>query len=191
MIGLPNEQTLELLKQSRRNVFKISDVAMLTGETNANRIIQKLQYAVKKGLLVSPRKGIYAKKEFSFLELACLLYIPSYVSLETVLQEAGVIFQYSETIYMISYLSRKIEVENKEIQYRKIKNDILIDMRGIIRGTINKATPERAFLDTLYLNANYYFDNPSVLNIEEIEKLLPLYNSPTLTKRALKILKNN
>lgn len=190
MDSSPNALTLELLNQDRATVFRVADVAMMTGETDGTRLVQRLRYGVSKGYLVSPCNGIYAKKNYSFEELACKLYIPSYISLETVLQKAGVIFQYTSEITMVSYLSRTIEVGGKTIKYKKIKNEIIVDMRGINRGEINEATPERAFLDTLYLNSHYHFDNPAVLNRNEIQSLLSIYNSPTLTKRALKILDN-
>ena len=188
MIGSPNAIILELLNQNRATVFRISDVAMITGETNSSRLVQRLRYGVSKGYLVSPCKGIYAKKDFSMEELACKLYVPSYISLDTVLQKAGVIFQYSSEISLVSYLSRSVDLSGKVIRYRKIKNEIIVDMRGINRGEINEATPERAFLDTLYLNSHYHFDNPSVLDKNGIENLLSIYNSSTLAKRAHKIL---
>ena len=188
MIGSPNAIILELLSQNRATVFRISDVAMITGETNRSRLVQRLRYGVSKGYLVSPCKGIYAKKDFSMEELACKLYVPSYISLDTVLQKAGVIFQYSSEISLVSYLSRSVDLSGKSIRYRKIKNEIIVDMRGINRGEVNEATPERAFLDTLYLNSHYHFDNPSVLDKNGIENLLSIYNSSTLAKRAHKIL---
>ena len=188
MIGSPNAIILKLLSQNRATVFRISDVAMITGETNRSRLVQRLRYGVSKGYLVSPCKGIYAKKDFSMEELACKLYVPSYISLDTVLQKAGVIFQYSSEISLVSYLSRSVDLSGKSIRYRKIKNEIIVDMRGINRGEVNEATPERAFLDTLYLNSHYHFDNPSVLDKNGIENLLSIYNSSTLAKRAHKIL---
>ena len=188
MFSSPNATTLQLLNQKRASVFRVADVAMITGETNRSRLVQRLRYAVNKGYLVSPSNGIYAKTDYAFEELACKLYVPSYISLETVLQKAGVIFQYSSELTLVSYLSRTIEVAGETIRYRKIKNEIIVDMRGIKRGEINEATPERAFLDTLYLNSHYHFDNISILDKNDIESLLPIYNSPTLTKRVHNIL---
>lgn len=190
MISSPNALILELLNQDRATVFRISDIAMMTGETDRSRLVQRLRYGIKKGYLSSPCHGIYAKKKYSVEELACKLYVPSYISLDTVLQKAGVIFQYSEEISLVSYLSRHIEVGGRQIRYRKIKNQIIVDLNGINRGEINEATPERAFLDTLYLNSHYHFDNPAVLDMDKIKRLLPIYHSPTLTKRALNILAN-
>ena len=74
-------------------------------------------------------------------------------------------------------------------RYRKIKGEILIDRAGIIcEGNVNIASPERAFLDTLYLDSNYYFDNPSSLDKQKVLALLPIYNSKTLGQRVSKIL---
>lgn len=188
MNSSPNSQTLALLGQDRSTVFRVADIAMITGETDRAAIVKRMWYAVRKGWLCSPCKGIYAKNNYSFLELACKLYVPSYVSLETVLQQAGVIFQYSEKVTMVAYLSREVSVDGRIIAYRKLKNELLMDFRGIKRGEINAATPERAFLDMLYLNSHYYFDNPSALDAEKVKELFPVYNSPTLEKRALKIL---
>ena len=43
-------------------------------------------------------------------------------------------------------------------------------------------------LDTLYLDSNYYFDNPSSLDKEKVLSLLPIYNSKTLEQRVSIIL---
>lgn len=49
----------------------------------------------------------------------------------------------------------------------------------IYKDNVNIASPERAFLDTLYLDSNYYYDNPSSLNKQKALSLLPIYNSDT------------
>lgn len=176
-----------------RTVFQLNDIAMLLGETNFDSLNKRLNYFVRVGKLKNPRKGIYAKLGFNLEELACRIYIPSYISLEYVLQKAGVVFQYNSQITSISYLSRTIDIEENSYVFRKIKGEILVDTRGILRldNGVNIATPERAFLDVLYLNANYYFDNLNPLNKELIYKLLPIYNSKTMNDRVKKLLKND
>jgi hypothetical protein len=64
---------------------------------------------------------------------------------------------------------------------------------GIIRQTnhINIASPERAFLDLLYLEKDYYFDNLNPLNKDLIRKLLPVYQSKGLSKTVTKLIKND
>ena len=177
---------------NNRTVYTFSNIALLTGESNAAKLSNKLNYYVHSGKLLNPRKGIYAKNNYNPEELACLLYTPSYISLEYVLQKAGVIFQYDEKITAVSYLSRTVEIDKNVYQYRKIKSEILIDMSGIIRSNnLNIATPERAFLDVMYLNASYYFDNINSLNKNIIYELLPVYNSKILTERINNIFKKN
>jgi hypothetical protein len=174
-----------------RSVFSLKDVAMLIGESNFKKLNERLNYYVRKGKLLRPRKGIYVKPGYNPEELACKLYTPSYISLEYVLQKAGVVFQFDERITAVSYLSRSVNIEGHTLTYRKIKGEILIITLGITRiGNVNIATPERAFLDLLYLNSTYYFDNLKPLDKNLITKLLPEYNSKALSARVKKLLKN-
>ena len=175
----------------KRSVFTLIDISMLIGETNFKRLNERLNYYVRKGKLFRPRKGIYVKQGYNPEELACRLYTPCYISLEYVLQKAGVIFQYDGRITVVSYLSRSVEIEGHRLSYRKIKGEIIVETQGIIRtGIVNIATPERAFLDILYLNPSYYFDNLNSLDKALINKLLPAYNSKKLTSRVNNILSN-
>ena len=175
-----------------RTVFSLNDIAMLIGESDFKKLNERLNYYVRKGKLLRPRKGVYVKPNYNPEELVCLLYTPSYISLEYVLQKAGVVFQYDERITAVSYLSRSIDIEGRTCAYRKIKGEILIVTQGISQiGNVNIATPERAFLDILYLNATYYFDNLNPLDKNLITKLLPIYNSKTLTARVKKLLAND
>jgi hypothetical protein len=147
---------------------------------------------VRKGKLLRPRKGVYVKPGYNPEELACTLYTPSYISLEYVLQKAGVVFQYDERITAVSYLSRSVNIEDYTYSYRKIKGEIFIVTQGINQiGNVNIAAPERAFLDMLYLNATYYFDNLNPLDKNLITKLLPIYNSKTRTARVEKLFGND
>lgn len=179
---------IEIYKDPR-TVFRLRDVAILTEEDNAVSIGQRLNYAVKTGKLLNPRKGIYAKPGYNPLEIACQLYTPSYVSLEYVLQKEGIVFQYDSRITLVAYLNRAIEIEGQGYLYRKIKGEILVDTIGIRReNNINIASKERAFLDVVYLNPDYYFDNMESLDKNEIMKILPIYGSGRMYTRVKKLL---
>jgi hypothetical protein len=173
-----------------RTVFRLKDVALLVGDSNFKSLNNKVNYYVRTGKLLNPRKGIYAKPGFNPEELACIVYTPSYISMEYVLQRSGVIFQYGPVITSISYLNRRIEADNVAFQYRKIKGDILVNLIGIKRQAnhVNIASAERAFLDMIYLDPNYYFDNLSPLNKSEVLKLTTIYNSKSMSARVKKIL---
>lgn len=177
---------MECLLQDSGTVFRINDIAMLTGEEKDSRLSKKLYYYVKTGRLLNPRNGIYAKPAYNPEELACLLYTPTYISLEYVLQRAGIIFQFDTGITNISYLSRELSIDNQIYRYRQVKGEILTNTAGINRNksNINIASPERAALDMLYLNKDYYFDNINPLDKKIIKKLLPIYSNNSLYKNA-------
>jgi hypothetical protein len=176
--------------QSNRTVFRLKDIAMLTGETDFQPLNRKLNYYVRTGKLLNPRKGLYTKPDFNLEEIACNIFAPSYISLAYVLQKAGILFQFDSRITAVTYLSRSIEIKNQIYLYRKIRGEFLLDTSGIIRHNnhVNIATPERAFLDMLYLDKDAYFDNLNPLQINLVYKLLPMYRSKALTRRVNRIL---
>src|SRR4030042_3198875 len=95
--------------RSQNTVFTTKDISLIWGETDLNTIKARINYYVKKGKLYALRRGIYARdKNYNKFELATKIYTPSYISLETVFQKEGIVFQYYEAIYIVSYLSRGI-----------------------------------------------------------------------------------
>lgn len=177
--------------KDKRTVFRLSDIAMLFPEEESKYLANRTGYYVQTGRLLNLRKGIYAKLGYNPLECANIFYTPSYISLEYVLQQAGVVFQYDSRYTSVCYLSREIEVDGNIYNYRRIKEEIVIDTTGIIRkDNINVATPERAFLDMLYLNKDFYFDNINSLDRQLISRIIHIYKSAALKKRVTELLKN-
>jgi hypothetical protein len=174
-----------------RTVFRINDIALILNSTDVF-LSQKLNKLVNEGMLLNLRKGIYAKKNYNPAELACILYTPTYISLNYVLARSSVVFQFDNAITNVSYLTREIEINNQRIEYRKEKKEILLNMAGIIcENNINIATPERAFLDTLYLFGDVYFDNISALNYRKIKNILPIYKSKRIENYVYRNFENN
>jgi len=177
------------LYRAKNTVFTFREISMLLNETNRDTLKSKVNYYAKKGDIRQVRRGIYVKPEFDKFELATKIYVPSYVSLETVLQEEGVVFQHYEKIFVVSYLSRLIIVDGYEIMLRKIKNEFLLNSSGIImKENYTIATKERAFLDSLYLYHDYHFDNLSVLDKEKVFGLAMIYQNKQMLKKIKKIL---
>lgn len=176
--------------KSSQTVFTTKDLALLWKNNSLDLIKSAVYYYVKTNKLYRVRKGVYTKdKNYNKFELATKIYTPSYISLETVLAQSGVIFQYYETIFVISYLSRNLEVDGKKIQIKKIKDEILTNSQGIIKQkNYYQATKERAFLDAVYLYKNYHFDNLKTLNKEKVLKLACIYKNKQLIKRVKKYL---
>lgn len=77
------------LTASPHTAFNTKSVALLLNEKRDVSLTKRLNYYVKRGFLLNPRKGIYAKKNPNPEELAGLVFIPSYLSLEYVQQKAG------------------------------------------------------------------------------------------------------
>ena len=184
------DNILQSILESSRTVFTVQSLMMQTASNDSGRLTKSLHYYAKEGKIRNPRKGIYTKQKYEEQEMACCIFRPSYISLEYVLQRAGVVFQWDETITCVSYLRRTVEVDDKQYQYRKIAPELWIGMEGIDQqDNIAIATPERAFLDMMYLSAgNCYFDNLRPLSPKTIRVLLPLYRSQKLTERVASLL---
>jgi predicted transcriptional regulator of viral defense system len=174
---------LELYK-SKNTVFSIKDLALIWEEDNYNNLKSKIKYYLDKGKLFRVRRGTYAKTEdYNVFEAANKIYSPSYVGFEAILQKEGLIFQYTEEIFLASQLSKQIEIGNRKIIYRKLKNKVLLNQKGIIyKDNYYRATKERAFMDMLYLNKNYYFDNLRTINWQNCFEMLDVYNQKTLAQ---------
>ncbi len=181
---------LEVMLNSRRTVFTVQSLRMLTECEDSRKLTKSLNYYVKEGKIRNPRRGIYTKAVYDEKEMAYSLFRPAYISLEYVLQRAGVVFQYDDAITCVSYLNRIVEVDNKTYQFRIINPELWIGMEGINQNdNVLIATPERAFLDMVYLSAgNCYFDNLRPLNKTKVKQLLPLYQSKVLKERVSDLL---
>jgi len=177
---------LTALLRSDKTVFTSKDIALLWHEpvTSATRV--RLNYYIKKGDLHRIRKGLYAKsRNYNKLELATRIFTPSYVSFETVLVKEGLIFQFYDEIFIASYLTRVIRVDQQTYNYRKIKDEVLTNTIGVEHADETSiASKERAFLDTLYLNADYQLDNIRSLIWDDVFKILPIYNNQRMAKKV-------
>ena len=167
-------------------VFTFKDISLIWGETDAKRTKRRIYRYVKSGKLYSVRRGIYAKdKNYDKLELASKIYTPSYISFETVLAKAGIVFQFYAQIFVASYLTREITADKQNYSYKKIKDSVLTNQAGIEKkNNYAIASTERAFLDVLYLNKDYHFDNLSPLDWDKVFEILPIYTNKRMEKKA-------
>jgi len=176
---------LDLLR-SKSSILTFKEILIASGEQKPNLLKRRLNYYVQQGELYSVRRGLYAKdKNYDRLELATKILTPSYISFETILIEAGVIFQHYDKIFVATYQTREIECDNQFYSFRKIKDTLLMNNVGIEnKGNYFAASKERAFLDILYLNKDYHFDNLSPLDLIKINSILPIYNNKRMIKRV-------
>lgn len=180
-----NKKDIFEIFRTKSTVFTFKEISLILGETNCNLLKRRINHYVTTGKLLSPRKGIYVKdKNYDKFELATKIYTPSYISLETVLQKEGIIFQYYKNIYVISYLNREIACDRQKYNYKKIKDSILNNIFGLEhKEAYFIASKERAFLDTLYLYKEYHFDNLKPINWDFCFELGKIYENKSLIKR--------
>jgi len=177
---------LEIILRSKQTVFSVNDIVLLWGERAVPAVRVRLNYYVKTGKLVRIYRGFYAKdNHFDILELASKIYTPAYISFETVLTQSGINFQHYSTIFVASYINREITVGDYKIKYIRTKDYVLSSMIGVRHESgYSVASPERAFLDRLYISRDYYLDNPTKLNWSLILDMVPSYHNQRLTKKV-------
>lgn len=179
-----SKEAIFKIYQNAQTVFTANELGILLNESNSNNLKARLNYFVKQGYLLNLRRGIYSKnQDYSVYELGNKIYKPSYLSLDTILAKNGVIFQYDSRHFFVSYLSREIKVRENFFIYKKIKDEVLFSQDGIIFGNgYFQASLERAFLDKIYLNPDFYFDNLSKINWEKAFELAKIYQSKKIIK---------
>jgi len=181
---------LTAILRSPKTVFTLRDIALLWHEPVSSAARVRLNYYVDRGDLYRIRKGLYAKSDrYNKLELSTRILTPSYVSFETVLVKEGLIFQYYEPIFVASYTTRELVIDSQTYSFRRLKSEVLISSTGIeMAEETSIATKERAFLDMLYIKADYHFDNIRALNWDKVFEILPIYHNQRLTKKVNGIL---
>lgn len=180
------------LYQSPKTILTNKDLALIWQENDKLNLNAKTAYYVKQKALTRLTRDVFAKnKDFNPKELATSVYTPSYISFETVLREAGVIFQHYETIFVASKWPKTTKIDKYTITFRKLKDAVLFNSTGVIsKDNYSVATTERAFLDMIYLFPNYYFDNLKSINWEKCDEIAKIYNNKQLVKRLNKYHKN-
>lgn len=180
------------LYQFPKTVLTIKDLALIWQEKNQNNLKAKIAYYVKQGALKRITRGVFAKDEnYNPRELATSLYFPSYISFETALRDAGIIFQHYDTLFVAGPWSKTVKIGKYSLTFRKLKDVILFNPAGVnFKDNYSIASQERAFLDTIYLFPDYYFDNLSPLNWERCFELAPIYKNRQMIKRLSKYQKS-
>lgn len=172
---------ISTLLKTEQTVFTVTQLQKIFPNIQATSLQQTLSRYKKSKKLLNPQKGIWTLPVFDVYELACTFYPDAYISLETVLYEAGVIFQRygSSTRVIWSNTREKIFQDHKYIA-RKLKNSLLQNTIGVRKHrNVMIATPERALCDYIYLRPqaqldNYqYFHNPQ--SKARLQELLVFY----------------
>src|SRR3989339_605432 len=189
---MATDNLIAKLYASPKTILTTKDIALIWEETNTVNLLSKIKYYAKQGSLIRLTRGVFAKSnEYDVKELAASIYTPSYISFETVLREAGVIFQHYDTIFVAGPWPLTKKIGKHAFTFRKLKDSVLYSSAGVKNeNNFSIATPERAFLDMIYLFPKYYFDNLKSINWELCFELAKIYDNQQLIKRLTKYQKN-
>ncbi len=162
------------IKDKKLGIFSSRDIQAIFGvSTQAATMI--LHRYTKKGVIIRIKRGMYSLPDTIPPELyiANKLYSPSYVSREFALSYHGII---PEMVYEITSVStkptRRFQTVGKIYSYRRIIKTAftgytLEKQRGF---TFLIATPEKAFVDTLYYRVLFSKKPLSRFNKDKINK---------------------
>ncbi|MDO9555325.1 MAG: hypothetical protein Q7J40_01945 [Atribacterota bacterium] len=165
------------LKKIKNLYFTYQDVAKILSISEDSSRVLCSRY-VKQKYFIRLKRNFYILKERwdsitpnQRFELANILQVPSYISLMTALSfyeyTTQVQQKFIESISLYRTLTK--DIEGFIFNYSKIKNDFYFGFSK--KNNIFIASPEKAFIDSLYLNylRKYNLDLSS-LNLEKIDR---------------------
>ena len=171
---------LELRGKINRNIFSFLDVVKSFSSEKQETIKTQLHRFAKKNLVAQIRRELYCFDTtiVDELELANLLYQPSYISLETALNYYGMIPDIPFAVSSITLTTTK-HLANTfgNYNYYKIKRGLFFGFSPVQTsdlGVFNLADKEKALLDYLYLRRVTTLSNSRVdiatLNVTKFKK---------------------
>jgi len=176
------------IKKINKLYFSYQDVAKILSISEDSARVLCTRY-VKQKYLIRLKRNFYILKERGDsitpnqrLELANILQVPSYISLMTALSfyeyTTQVQQKFIESISLYRTFTK--DVEGVVFNYSKIKNDFYFGFTK--KDNIFIASPEKAFIDSLYLSylGKYNLDVSSLclekINKEVCENILKRYS---------------
>lgn len=155
----------KLLKLDQKLVHT-RDLALLWSISNPNTLYTTIKRYVQKGVLLPVHKGLYSTVPLTQIDPVrvgiAILHTYAYISCETVLAQAGIIFQAVPAITLVTTLSKKFCVNDMQYVARQLKPQFLYQTIGITQKDQGDgyciASVERAVADMLYFNKQYHFD---------------------------------
>jgi len=155
-------------------LYHTDELAALWGITNRNTLTVSIHRYVKKGILTPIYRGLYATRSIETISPyrmgAAIAHRYCYVSTETVLVMAGVIFQELSAITFVSDRTQQMSVGGHTFRFRQMAPKFLHQSAGVslVDGVL-WASAERAYADLLYFAPKYYFDAPNKLDWKKVK----------------------
>ena len=183
------------LRKIDKLYFGYPDIGTVLGITPASARVSANRY-VRQGYLVRVKRNLYVLRErwdrLSGKELfiiANLIQVPSYVSLMTAMGYHDVTTQIQRDFIESIAIKRtkSVDVRGRAFTFSKIDSNLYFGFER--REGFFIATPEKAYLDALYLKSlnKYNFDMASVdfgkLDIAKVRRMVKKF--PMRTRKAL------
>ena len=151
---MKNLEIHKKLLKSTKKTFTFSDLKKLLTLKNDNSIYQAIKRLKKDGVINSFKNGVYyltGAPPNEFLA-ANQIYYPSYISLETALNYYGILIQTPQIIFSVTCKrGKELLCNNKEYSYHHLTQKYFFDY--IKEKDFLIATPEKALIDTIFLNS--------------------------------------
>jgi hypothetical protein len=167
-------------------VYSINDLRNLFNQNSKVLLHREIRALEGEKLLQRFKQGIYVAEHFNPEILACRIYPDTYLSCSTVLAKHLITGSVpAKSIYAVkSGRNKEFEGLGIRILYFGIKPELMFEINN--EHGIRYATPEKAFIDTLYFyqkGATFSFDiftdiNMMLLNKEKLRQILEHYQNP-------------
>lgn len=142
----------------KNNIFTTLDTGKVFYDEPLPLVRIQLSRFIKKGFISKIKKGVYCfnRDEVDQLELAALLYVPSYISLETALNYYSLIPDIPQMVTSITpTTTKKLKNDFGVFYYSKINSELFFGFRPINSGSakayFQMAVKEKAVLDYIYI----------------------------------------
>jgi len=167
--------SLEIQKFAKlqSGVFSLSDLINIIFPKNKAALYRALSQIIEAGILKQFCRGIYVTNDFDIKVLSQRICPSSYISFGTVLSDALIIGSMPKYRLMAVKLGKTSTYADKRytINHLGITKSLFKGFKN--ENGINIATPEKAFIDTLYFykkGTKFSFDIYTDIDIDALDK---------------------
>jgi predicted transcriptional regulator of viral defense system len=141
---------LKTLKALNKPFFTIADLEKIT-RLGRNSLYVALKRWVDGGVLERVSQGIYLPmgENLPLEKVAAQLYLPNYLSFESVLSRHGVLNMIPYTLtFATTRKTKKFTLRRQGVEFRQISSELFFGFE--MKEGIHIAVPEKALLDQIY-----------------------------------------
>ncbi len=172
---LNDSRLISSFSEKLGGVFTISDLANLFAEVHQTSLFRRIRRLMKLEVLSRFSRGIYLADGF-LPELLCQKLAPeSYISFGNILADALVIGSRPDYQIDAVKIGKTRFFTNQAMNIRQLGCSKQVFFGFVKNQGIQKASPEKAFLDTLYFHQHgvqFHFDIYSDVNLALLDKAI-------------------